>query len=141
MKIRIFKEIYYWFAYRFIDSYRYNIIDMKKTLEPRYHEIETRMVHALFTLLVNYVEKEMDIVCWDETPDDVRLKNEIDYLYNWWKNIYPNYYKKDPLYGVKSSSKEFSEKCMESFYYENETEAEIEENMIRLIKIRRVLWS
>lgn len=139
--MKILHNIYWWFAHRFYDRHRYNIVDMRKTLKPRYHEIETRMLHSLFTLLSNYVEREMDIVMWDETPEDVRLKTEIDYLYNWWKNVYPNYEKKDPLYGVSSLSKEFHEKCMESFYYEQLVESEIEEHMIRLIRIRRILWS
>lgn len=139
--MKIIDDIYWWFAHRFCNRHKYNCVDMGKTLKPGYYEIETRMLHALFTLLSDYVEREMDIVTWDETLEDVRLKTEIDYLYSWWKIVYPNYEKNDPLYGVSSLSKEFHEKCLESFYYERIVESQIEEHMIRLIRLRRILWS
>ena len=56
-------DIKYWVLYR--TTRRYNTVNMYKTLKPAYYDIDTRLVHANFTLLSEYVEKEMDSVCWD----------------------------------------------------------------------------
>lgn len=47
-------EIKWWLAHRYDPEYRYFMIDTK--LKPGYHEVDTRMLHGMFGLLVDYVE-------------------------------------------------------------------------------------
>ncbi len=156
-------DIKYWFLYR--TTKRFNIVNMKSTLKPAYYDIDTRMVHANFTLLSEYVEKEMDTVCWDSDPGHIHVKKEIDELYFWWKNVFPKYHDNDPLFakdvectskfvkiegseysqlqdvGTKEQVDKWKKACEDSNQYEIKMNMEIEENLIRLIRIRSWLWS
>jgi len=50
-----YRNIKYFFRYRFTD--KYHIVDTK--LKPGYYDIDMRMLHANFSLLVDYVEVEL----------------------------------------------------------------------------------
>lgn len=109
-KIKCFDNIRYWIAHRTYD--KYNII--KTDLKPGYYEVEERILHSLFTLLVDYVEIEcshMYAICNDnkdlilqtffnprqpdlgikyletevEDKKDNMISKEIAELYKWWK--------------------------------------------------------
>lgn len=59
-----FKELKSWIRYRVFDKYHV----VKTGLKPGYHEIDSRMLHSLFQLLVDFVEIEkawMHVV-WSE---------------------------------------------------------------------------
>jgi len=49
-------DVKMWFRYRFQKRHKYHLVDTR--LEPNYYETETRMLHAMFSLLVDHVESE-----------------------------------------------------------------------------------
>lgn len=133
-----------WVKFRTIK--KHHII--KTDLDPGYHTISTRILHASFSLLVTYVNSR-------------GLKNvddEVIELYRWWAEIRPNRVKlkRTPLpkgdMGVFSSfTKEYKEKYaveLKRFYqeaYDVDTQHELfgnedTEKLIELMKIRRNLW-
>lgn len=157
-------DAYQWVRYRTYN--RFHCVNMGETLKPGYYDIDIRMLHANFTLLCSYVEKEMDIIDWTDSDESKHVKKEIDELYFWWKNVFPHYDDNNPLFakGVKCTSEfvkcedgsgmskltdvgspeqieKWKTACKDSFEYEEKMYKEIEDNLIRLIKIRRCLWS
>ena len=70
-----FNNIRQWFRYRFFD--RYHIIDTK--LPPDYHEVDTRLMHGMFSLLVDFVEIEK---AWMQVVFDNKAR--YNYKYPWW---------------------------------------------------------
>jgi len=57
----------YWFKYRFINEHKYNLVDTG--LEPGYYEVDERMFHACFNLLVQFIEEETSwkhLICSDK---------------------------------------------------------------------------
>jgi hypothetical protein len=151
---------------------KYHVV--KTDLKPGYYDIDTRLVHANFSLLCEYVEKEkpFEHINWDSDDTHRQVAVEIKDLYKWWKEVYPNYDKHDPLNapdvkyperesiphqldddgdpityewkikaGQEEIDKKFSETCAASNEYEKKKEEEIENNLIRLIKIRHYLWT
>lgn len=96
---------------------KYHVI--KTDLKPSYYEIETLMVHGLFSLLVRFVEEEhkgvndlQDYIMFlkkskkddENIPEEQRYDYDYDIqshqealrLYHWWKFIYPKYEENDP---------------------------------------------
>lgn len=78
------------------------------------------MLHACFQLLTDYVEKEETMVPtdWEQSPEFQAAKDEIDFLYDWWR----------------SRSEDTDELEREQFEIDSEM-------LIRLVKIRRFLWT
>lgn len=56
-KSRRLKDIKYWFLYRFHPCHRYHVVD--SGLGYGYHDKRETMLHAMFNLLVDYVEVEL----------------------------------------------------------------------------------
>ena len=52
----VLSDIKWWILYRTIE--KYNVIHIK-SLKPGYYDTDTQMLHAVFQLLVDYVEKEL----------------------------------------------------------------------------------
>lgn len=122
---KIYDEIYYFFYYRFVNPF--HIVKLPR-LKKRYYDIDQRMLHANFSLLVEYVEKEtpFETIKWDDDINDddgLFIANEIWYLYNWWKYIYPTY---DEYIDLKT---------------EDLKDEIINKNLKRLIEIRENLWT
>lgn len=152
-----------WIRYRTTE--KYNCVNMSKTLKPGYYDIDTRILHANFTLLCSYVEKEMDIIDWNDCDESKHIKKEIDELYFWWKHVYPKYDENNPLFasdvkctykpvqrddsgfafmqdvGTPEEINKWKKACEDSWEYEAKVDKEIEDNLIRLIKLRIFLWS
>lgn len=53
---RKWNDIVWWLRYRYSPKYRYYLIDTK--LKPGYYDADHRMLHGLFSLLVDFVECE-----------------------------------------------------------------------------------
>lgn len=133
-----------WITHRTFD--KYNIIKIK-SLTPDYYDKDTIMLHGMFQLLTDYVERElswMEYICVNNTPKpnknnrkilglkyldweislgDASLQQcasakEIKELYIWWTET--RNLRKDDV------SKNYNEDT---------------EMMIRLAKIREYLWS
>ena len=164
------QNIWWWIRYRTYKKFHVVKLDLK----PGYHDVDQRLIHANFCLLCEYVEKEepFDRIDWDSDDHHKNAAKEIKELYKWWKEVYPNYDKNDPLFaddvkapdhdskvhsvdedgdpltyewvdkpGQEEVKKKFHDACMLSHEYEIKKEKEIEDNMIRLIKIRGYLWT
>ena len=84
------------------------------------------LLHACFQLLTDCIEKENLNLTTDWTQDDQfsSAKLEIDELYNWWKD---------------RSKKEIDGR-LDPIWAENQYEKD-DEMLIRLIRIRKYLWT
>lgn len=165
---RKYEDIKYWFLYR--TTRKYN--QVKLDLEHGYYDIDTRLIHANFCLLCEFIEKEkpFEFINWDADEEHKHAAKEMKELYHWWKNVYPYYNDHDPINGVEAPKREFKvykrdedgdpqyyiweivkgeeekdekfrKACKLSFEYEKKVHQEIEDNLIRLIKIRSFLWT
>jgi hypothetical protein len=62
----------YWLKYRLYKEHKYNLVDTG--LKPGYYEVDQRMFHACFNLLVEFIEHEqawMSLICSDEECNKV----------------------------------------------------------------------
>lgn len=110
------KDFKWWFIWRFHPEHQYNVV--KIDLKSGYYNVDTRMLHACFSLLVEFIEKEHegreDFLkniegIKKEYPNDHQhwtiSKEEAMALYDWWKVQRPSDH--------AANDKEFSE------YYKN----------------------
>jgi len=131
-----------------------------------WHDVDELMLHGNMELLRRYVEDEkcFEIVCWDEEPFKSAAK-EIRTIYNWWIN-YPNRQKEiedvlDKWFTERRQNCKVSginKKGFELFHNLPQTEQdninhdnlpklekklleEEQDMLIRLIKIRKFLWT
>ncbi len=141
------KTAYWALQHRFNPKHRYHIVNTK--LPPGYHEVETRMFYAMFQLFAEFMEFQLKTphVVWEYDKsafedwmieDDLegvekeiesrnKMWKEMNDLYTWWTVTYPKL------------EKDFDESSF-TIEAEEEFEKEVEEMMIRLVKIRRTLW-
>lgn len=86
--LRLLEDIYWWIRYRTVN--KMHVIKIK-TLKPGYHELEERLIHASFTLLTNFIEKEkpFEFINWDDDDVYKHAASEMRDLYDWWKNRRP----------------------------------------------------
>jgi hypothetical protein len=171
-------DVIWWVRHRTTNVY--HKVDTK--LKPGYYDKDTLMLHANFSLLVDYVESEcawmenitkpsgykskwswkpneeegMEYLNWkiaDNYEPRSTQAREVVSLYKWWKYeylvwedpydmfedvVFGDEEVKDPLWGDGT----FSRKKIDKIYeVEEKREAEIETNLIRLMKIRIGLWT
>ena len=83
---RKLKDVKRWFQHRLHPSYRYHIVNTG--LKPNYYDIDTRMLHACFSLLVEYVETELPSMSSDKnlSPREAGLQH-LDWAINYNNNI------------------------------------------------------
>lgn len=98
-----------------------NILKIK-TLDENWYDKDGVLLHACFQILTDFIEEEMetgDWIDWQPSERHQFAKQEIDFLYEWWKN-YQNLDKNLPNW-----------------------EDEILENQMlkRLIDIRWAMWT
>lgn len=152
-------NVWYYLKNRFIR--RHHLID---THLPRgqWYDTDTRMLHGLMGLLVEYVKEEraFEIIDWDADPDHARARDEIRFLLAWWNN-YDNRKQEieDALnawhaakFGdggelddwLKTINEPDTLEVKKLFDRLHELEKKLldeeEEMMIRLVKIRGYLW-
>lgn len=93
-----------------------------ESLDEEWHDKDEVILHACFQLLKDFVEKEdLSITDWDAETDSAAAKNEIDFLYQWW------------IRKLNADAK--------TGIIDKEEYAEEDEMLLRLIKIRRYLWT
>jgi hypothetical protein len=144
--IRPLYNLKYYIRMRFI--YRHHLIDTKLT-KGNWYDTDTRMLHGMMNLLVEFIEKEnpFEIVSYDTDDYSKNIKGEMLAIYAWWKN-YPNRQKeidavisdwfkdrKTPdarLYRAKLEKTQTVEQLLED---------EEQAMLMRLIKIRKGLWT
>ena len=81
---------WYWFRTRFLPKHRYHILNLRKSSKNYpygWQDTDTRMLHACFLLLMEYVEGEQPfaIVDWEDNATHSEVAKEIRDLYDWWK--------------------------------------------------------
>jgi hypothetical protein len=89
------RDFVFWFLYRLHPEHRYHVV--RTGLRPGYWEIEDRMLHAMFSLLLEHVDAEglenIEATATDEAedcPDDWRrASREKLELVRWWKQVRP----------------------------------------------------
>lgn len=147
------RDIWWWMLHR--TTHRFNRVKIK-SLKPGYYDIDYRMLHACFQLLVDYVENErpFEIIDWDHDDESRQIAQEIKELYYWWKNEYPM--RREPIHDIDESLvppltvvcrgdlteyPAWEEACKKTQELEERWDREDDENLIRLMKIRPYLWT
>lgn len=140
-------------------------------LKPGYWDSDSLMLHAAFSLLVRYVEieKPFDHFDWDRDDEHRRLGREIRQLYHWWTELRAN--RRDPLDDLSDEERpkpmegwkrhleggtywddtcnqwqaetypRYNRLLKESADLEMSWDQEDEDMLVRLVKIRRFLWT
>ena len=135
------------------------------TLEKGWHDKDEVLLHAVFQLLVDFVEKECPdkLVDWSSDEAHRQAWKEINRLYHWWKDIRPtrcslledNKISRPPLKKKKISGSEYHEiiqpdRKKYSKYYaalrrhvrlETRWFEEDQLNLHKLIEVRKFLWT
>ncbi len=78
----------YWILHRFVPRHKYNVV--YTDLKPGYYDLDTRMLHACFTLLEDYVEIEMSWGSKKYRDAEKGLEN-LDYTINYNSNLPENH--------------------------------------------------
>ena len=84
------------------------------------------MLHACFQLLTDYVEDEKLFtgdIDWNHDEEHKKAKEELEVLYNWW---------------IERKGMDLDDKIYD---LEEEQYEEDNEMLIRLIKVRKYLWT
>ena len=155
----VIRTPWYWFRCHFVPSYRFHIIDLRKGgngYSWGWYDTDSRMLHACFTLLKEYVEleKPFEHVIWHDDEEHDHAGKEIKDLYNWWmvrrpearqklafdweNEPYDTRLIKLPDGGYKVYQ---SEKIKTLVQREEELNDEDQRNLERLVKIRGFLWT
>jgi hypothetical protein len=115
-------DIKWWIKHR--TTHKYNMVKMP-TLKPGWYDTDTRLLHASCALLENYVERERPFthVEWNDGDESREIANEIHSLYYWWQ-------RHKRFVGSDATMQEEDE------MYKAETA-----NLVRLMQIRRALWT
>ena len=159
-----------WWGFLHWTFMRFNKVEIR-SLKPGYYDVDHRLLHVCFNLLVDFVEKEKPFkhIDWDHDPEHQLAASEIKSLYNWWKESYlcrhgimddfPDHMRPKGFEDWKikpggggsygPDEREASEKkwpeyhlaLRESWEQEKRWDNEEQENLLRLIKIRGYLWT
>ncbi len=176
-KIRL-KDAYWWVQYRVNPKHKYTTIKLKR-LDPGYHDPETLLFYSMFEIFEEFMKTQLadSHVKWVLTKDDFEkwmieddpksvekeiksrndLWDEMNAIYDWWIDVYPN--REDTLPEYPTLPKEWG---LLSVFNEDFDDEEImieykrvikihlemeegwnkedEEMMIRLVKIHANLW-
>lgn len=140
--------------HRIIPKHKYHIV--RTDLEPGYYDPMTRILHATMNEVKEFVEGTKDTICWDCGDAHEDAWKELQIVYEWWTNKYPN--RDDTLedlpdvdfakvIGRNSEQHENDPDVIEwrrvaenHRKAEEEWAKEEEEMLIRVIKIRNFLW-
>lgn len=127
------EEFFYWSRTHTYN--RYHILDLRSPqnyYDWGWIDRDRAMLHACFNLLRDFVEKEMDRVCYyapatENCPEWDRrdIEKEILELYQWWKKDRREHIDANPMYFHPLEGEECEDDVM----------------LARLIKIRGYLWS
>lgn len=152
--IKYFFKDYYWAFFRFLRNtkwwflhrtfYRFHVLNLK--LEPGYYDIDIRLLYACFSLLEDFMEKEKpgETIDWSYDEEHKNAWKEMNDLYLWWKNRKNSEIKKIEFSGKFDKSKNEEENIKDifkTFKLEEEDYETCTNNMVRLCKIRKFLWT
>lgn len=155
--VKPFKDFKYWFVSHVVPSRRYHMLDLRQPNGYRYgwQDTDRRMLYANFNLLNEFVKHEMeDFYC--PTPDECsdegsRIQRntyfEIHEIHNWWNverqkelnaidKLTNDWWKAKKAIDPRASELFDELQSLKQKYDEKE-----EEMLIRLIKVRKSLWT
>lgn len=142
----------------------HNILKIE-SLPPTWCDTIEKIVHVNFQLLVDFMEKEepFKYINWEFTPEHSAAAREMRELYYWWKHV--RSFRHDPLEDVDApdwrfepvedmpgysrmihdendpKEKPWQEACKKSEEMRQLWDEEDDDMMIRLIKLRKWLWT
>ena len=143
------KDIYWWIVHR--TTRRYHVVKLQY-LKPGYWHGSTRILHALFSILIEYMEtQEYKEVDWDATPEHKHANEEMIALRKWWIEEFPA--RKDPIFDVPDSELPpfvdlnktqelypvYHEACQQSNELEKRWYEEDHRNVMRLMEVYRCM--
>lgn len=151
--VKPLRDVKWWFLHRLHPSYRYHVI--RTSLEPGYYDPDTRIINAMFDLLVEFIDETKNTIDWDADERHKVAWEEMNELYYWW--VYQRPYREEklnkdyPLPNVSlnrlfdrdENDEEMEEWDRISKIHNNiETEWEEEDRKMlhRLIEIKSFLW-
>jgi len=161
-KVKFLCSKYYWlFMHTFVRKHQYNII-RPRTLPPSYYDARDLILHGSMEILCDFVEHQNKhgIVAWDADEGHQHVWDEANIIYDWWNDKYlkreealdekfplPATDDTKPMLWIFYSTYEDTDEALEykkilSLRREEEEtwEAEEEDMLIRLAKIRLALW-
>lgn len=101
-------DLFHWIGYR--TWKKFHVLKLRY-LKPGYYDADTRLIHAMFEILCQFMENEKpeEIVNWDSDPEHKHAWKEMNELYKWWKKRQDRE-KYNPLFqpGVKSPGMKFT---------------------------------
>ena len=140
------------FLYKQIKPYNHVRV---KSIENHWHDRDKLLLHASFQILVDFIEEEkpFEIIDYSVSEKSSKEKEELQFLYNWWKNERPKRVdiidlidEKDIPHTIEeilNSPKNsiWSKACRESYKQDIAWYKEDTKMLMRLIKIRDRLWT
>ena len=146
---------YIWnIKHRICPRHRYHVI--KTSLRPGYYDPTTLILYGTMDLVKQFVEGTKDTIAWDGDEHHAAAWAELQEIYDWWVNKYPNREKELPDFPdvdfkwiIGEEAEEHKEepevkewRRVSDLYREAEiTWAKQEEEMLtRVIKVREFLW-
>lgn len=157
-------NVFYWIRCHTYN--KYHLINISGQDDYRWGWIDRDRVITLacFKVLCDYVEKESHQIDWEWCERARENKKTMDYLYNWWKVERPRKLKeiedfcetdthrpfqgdikwdknKDGTWSLPEPTKEEKEHTDKFIKMDQALEQEEDDNLIKLMKIRRCLWS
>lgn len=127
---------WYWLKCRI--WHRYNVVYVK-TLPPTWVDRDELLLHAAFQILDDFVKKERPFE-WFDTEDSQHAKEwiELDKLHVWWTSVRPNRPDSTAHIGNRKGT---DEEYKLAWKIEDECETEDQENLHRLVNIRKMMWT
>lgn len=122
---------------------RYNIIQVK-TLRSGWSDRDDLMTHAMFQILTDFVEEEIDSdwVDWSATEEHQAAYNEMKRLYKWWHEEYLPYEENGFLEYFDPNTGKEKEGAFEKYSNKiKEMEKKLQEELINLIKVKDHMWT
>jgi hypothetical protein len=134
------EETKYWFLHRFHPDHRYHIV--RTGLQPGFHEVDVRMLHAVMQLVTEYVEGQGGVKAlaeWLKEAEELEeqglatILTEILAIHRWWTEDFPA--RTNPRL-VAPSKKEFEAIVeLHELYKEEE-----QRYLLKTIELRHYLW-
>ena len=127
-------NLWYWLKCRL--WHRYNVVYIS-TLPPTWQDRDTVLLHAAFQILTDFVDREQPFDWFDVmASNDREYWEEVLRLYAWWTVERPA--REDPFAGDGKLTRAKLKAAGEA---EDRQEDEDQEMLIRLIRVRKMLWT
>lgn len=143
------------FKHKYLPRHKYHIV--RTSLEPGYYDPDIRILYATMDMVREYVEITRDVVDWTSDPGHEHAWKELQEIYDWWVNEYPNRENELPELpdvdlnkifrnddqddsDTKERKKEWRRISNLQFEAEQQWKEKEKEMLIRVMNIRDYLW-